>query len=261
MWIGDARRRWPAAALAVVSLAAGCGGEDPQAARDGGAEPVIVSAAASLKEALTACSDGVEGAEPRMSFGGSDELAAQIRQGVEPDVYLAASTALPEALAEEGLLRTPVAFAANELVLAVPRDSRIASLRDLGGDGVTLAIGSDSVPIGIYTREVLARLGERESAAILDGVRSNEPDVRGIVGKLVQGAVDAGFVYNTDVVAAGGALKAIELPAELQPAVAYGGAVVEGAPHPGAAQRYLDSLTSGACAEALAEAGFGAPPG
>ena len=33
-------------------------------------------------------------------------------------------------------------------------------------------------------------------------MRSNEPDVKGIVGKLTQGAADAGFVYVTDVNAA-----------------------------------------------------------
>ena len=36
----------------------------------------------------------------------------------------------------------------------------------------------------------------------------------GVVGKLSQGAVDAGFVYITDVKAAGGKLTAIELPRE-----------------------------------------------
>ena len=51
------------------------------------------------------------------------------------------------------------------------------------------------MPIGAYTREVLGRLGRAERAAILANVRSNEPDVAGVVGKLTQGAVDAGFVY------------------------------------------------------------------
>ena len=36
----------------------------------------------------------------------------------------------------------------------------------------------------------------------------------GIVGKLTQGAVDAGFVYISDVRATDGKLKAIELPRE-----------------------------------------------
>ena len=58
-------------------------------------------------------------------------------------------------------------------------------------------------------------------------MRSNEPDVKGIVGKLTQGAVDAGFVYVTDVNAAGDALKAIELPESLQPQVTYAAGVVD----------------------------------
>ena len=57
-----------------------------------------------------------------------------------------------------------------------------------------------------------------------------------MVGKVAQGAVDAGFVYVTDVEAAGGELKAIDLPADLKPQVAYGVAVVKGAKHPEQAQ-------------------------
>ena len=46
-------------------------------------------------------------------------------------------------------------------------------------------------------------------------------NVAGIVGKLTQGAVDAGFLYVSDVRATDGALEAIELPDALQPDVAY----------------------------------------
>ncbi len=244
--------------IAIVAAAltvAGCGGNG--SASD--ATPVVVSAAASLTEALDACQDDIAGIRPRLSFAGSDELAAQIRQGVKPDVYLAANTKLPDQLAQEGRLGAPVEFATNRLVLAVPKDSRIRSVDDLTESGVTLVIGSASVPVGSYTRDVLARLGPATSKAILAHVRSNEPDVKGVVGKLVQGAADAGFVYNTDVVATNGELMAIELPAKLQPSVAYGGGVVRDAPHPTAARTYLDSVTSGACAKALRAAGFGAP--
>ena len=59
-------------------------------------------------------------------------------------------------------------------------------------------------------------------------MRSNEPDVKGIVGKLTQGAVDAGFVYVTDVNATNGELKAIELPPEVEPQVTYAAGVVQG---------------------------------
>jgi molybdate transport system substrate-binding protein len=91
-------------------------------------------------------------------------------------------------------------------------------------------------------------------------VRSEEPEVSGIVGKLTQGAVDAGFVYTTDVTAAGDALRAIALPSDLEPDVAYGAAVVVGADNPEGAQGFIDGLLDGDGAEALREAGFLPPP-
>ena len=173
-----------------------------------------MSAAASLKTALTDYGAQFDDAKARFSFAGSDELAAQIRKGARPDVFASANTKLPDELFDEGLVEKPVTFAGNRLVLAVPAGSRIAKLQDVERAGTTLAIGSESVPVGSYTRAVLSKLPEAESSAILKNVRSEEPDVSGIVGKLTQGAVDAGFVYVSDVRATGGELKAIELPDE-----------------------------------------------
>jgi molybdate transport system substrate-binding protein len=84
--------------------------------------------------------------------------------------------------------------------------------------------------------------------------------VKGIVGKLTQGAADAGFVYVTDVNATNGQLKAIELPPEFEPQVTYAAGVVDGAKQPDQAQAYVDGLVEGGCADALQEAGFGAAP-
>jgi molybdate transport system substrate-binding protein len=125
---------------------------------------------------------------------------------------------------------------------------------------VKIAIGSESVPIGSYARDTLAKLPPAEAKAILANVRSNEPDVKGIVGKLTQGAVDAGFVYVTDVNAAGGELKAIDLPAAVEPEVTYEAGVVKGAKHPDEARTYVDDLVGGACAGAMRDAGFGPAP-
>ena len=44
-----------------------------------------------MSEALTECGQDFEGADVRLSFGGSDELAAQVRQGVKPDVLASAN--------------------------------------------------------------------------------------------------------------------------------------------------------------------------
>jgi molybdate transport system substrate-binding protein len=246
----------------AAALAGGCGGDDDMAGAGADGRPtLVVSAASSMTEALTACSDDYPAAELRLQFGGSDELAAQIRQGVKPDVFAAANTQLPDALASEGLLSKPVVFATNEFVLAVPESSDITGLDDLEAEGVKIAIGSESVPIGEYTRESLAKLPPAQEKAILANVRSEEPDVKGIVGKLTQGAADAGFVYVTDVKASDGALEAIKLPVTLGPGATYGAGVVEGAKEPKAAQAFVDGLVDGECGDALQAAGFGAPPG
>jgi molybdate transport system substrate-binding protein len=253
--------------IACVAIAAGCGDGDSDAQAGGSDSPaptrLVVSAAASMTEALEQCAPqfgDAENADVRLSFAGSDELAAQIRQGAKVDTYAAANTRLPDELYDEGLLEKPVEFATNEFVLAVPKDSDIDSIDDLTEKGTKVVIGSESVPIGEYTRETLAKLPPNQEKAILDNVRSNEPDVKGIVGKLTQGAADAGFVYVTDVNATGGELKAIELPTELAPQVTYGAAVVKKAEQPELAQTFVDGLTQGDCATALEEAGFGAAP-
>ncbi|MDO9356651.1 MAG: molybdate ABC transporter substrate-binding protein [Solirubrobacteraceae bacterium] len=252
-----------AAAALAISLG-GCGDDDASIAADSGAAAegeLVVSAATSLKAALTDYGNDYDAATVRLSFAGSDQLAAQIRQGVRPDVFASANTKLPDALFSEGLVEQPVVFAGNRLVIAVPRGStKVSSLGDLAASGVKIAAGSASVPVGAYTRKVLSQLPASERNAILGNVRSSEPDVGGVVGKLTQGAVDAGFVYRTDVTGAGGALKGIELPAKLEPDVAYGVAVVKGAEHEAAARAFVDGLLGAVGQEALTAAGFAPAP-
>ena len=246
--------------LLVLLALAGCSDDSTVSAGGGGKPQLVVSAASSLKEALTACSKDFADATVRLQFAGSDELAAQIRQGVPVDVFASANTKLPDELEQDGKLEQPVEFATNQLVLAVPAESgKVDSLAALERPGVTLAIGAEGVPVGDYTRAVLARLGGGHADAILANVRSNEPDVKGIVGKLTQGAVDAGFVYASDVKSAGGELRAIELPARLQPTATYGAGVVAAARQPDAAEAYIDGLLAGPCHDALLAAGFGEP--
>ncbi|MEA2324400.1 MAG: molybdate transport system substrate-binding protein [Solirubrobacteraceae bacterium] len=255
------RRAVPLAAALLALVLAACGGGG-----GGGDQParpaLTVSAASSLKDAFTAYGRAFPGAEVRLSFAGSDDLAAQIRQGVKPDVFAAANTKLPDALAHEGLVERPRVFAGNELVIAVPADGHgVAGLGDLGRRGVKLALGAEGVPVGDYARQVLGRLGAAQRDAVLANVRSNEPDVKGVVGKLVQGVVDAGLVYRTDVTATDGRLRAIPLPDALRPQVAYGVAVVRGARHPAQARAFVAGLIRGRGAAELRRQGFLPAPG
>ena len=248
-------RKLVAVAVSAALALGGCGDDGGS----GSSKPLTVSAASSLKSAFTSYGDQFDDARVRLSFAGSDELAAQIRKGVRPDVFAAANTKLPDALYAEGLVQKPVVFAGNRLVIAVPAGSGVKSVADLAKPGTKLAIGSESVPVGEYTRTVLGKLPPEQGKAILANVRSSEPDVKGVVGQVAPGAVDAGFVYVTDVVATDGKLRAIELPAALQPTVSYVVAIVKGAKNPDGARKFVDGLVQGDGARILREAGFEKP--
>jgi molybdate transport system substrate-binding protein len=237
-------RRGCALLLLVVGLA-GCGGGDDK--------ELTVYAAASLTEVFQELAP-----DARFNFAGSDELATQIREGAPVDVYAAASPRYPDELLREGLVEEPVAFATNRLVLVVPSDNPagIESVDDLRQDRVRLVVGAEGVPVGDYTRTVLENMGAED---VLENVVSNEEDVKGVLGKVVAGEADAGFVYVTDANAAGEDLRAVELPEEAQAVVLYPIAVIADTERRDAAEAFVALVLSPEGQEALENAGFGLP--
>ena len=217
-------------------------------------DPVTVYAAASLTEALPRISPGA-----RFQFAGSNQLTLQIRQGAPADVFASASPIYTQQLYRDGLLERPRTFATNSLVLAVPKrnPARIRSVYDLAKrPKLKLVVASAKVPVGLYTREVLKRL---ELLRVLRKAVSQEPDVKGIVGKLALGEADAGFVYATDVRAAGGRLLAISLPRRSQPTIRYEVAVVASTKNRAGAFELIADLLGADGRRELARAGFGLP--
>jgi molybdate transport system substrate-binding protein len=235
-----------AAALAVLALVAGgCGGDENG--------QLTVYAASSLTEVFQELDP-----DARYNFAGSDELATQLREGAEADVYAAASPKYPDQLYGEELLDEPEIFATNRLVIVVPKDNPagIASLTDLQRAGVKLVVGAEGVPIGDYTREVLEKA---RRPRVLANVVSEEEDVKGVLGKVRLGEADAGFVYATDAKAAGDDVRAIELPDEIQATVRYPVAVVASSKHDAEAREFVELLRGERGQRLLREAGFGPP--
>jgi molybdate transport system substrate-binding protein len=230
----------------------GCGGADRPS--------LDVSAAASLETAFMQYGHDLGIARTRYSFAGSDTLAAQIEQGIRPDVFASADTELPDALFAKGLVEKPVVFIANRLVIAVPSHSKITGLSGLERRGVTISIGTATVPVGAYAQKVLARMPVAARSRLFANVRDREPDVTGIVGKLTEGAADAGLLYATDVAATKGRLRAIALPDRLQPQILYGIAVVKGTAHRAQARAFIGGLLEGAGRADLLGDGFLALP-
>jgi molybdate transport system substrate-binding protein len=236
-------------AVLLVLAVGGCGG-DPQ---------LTVLGASSLTDALERYGGSFEGVDVRSSFAGSDQLAAQIRQGAKADVFASADTSYPAELYRDGLVEKPVVFARNRLVVVVADGSDVRSLADLARPGTKIVVGDPSVPVGAYTREALGRLSAAERAAILDNVRSEEPEVSSVLAKVATGGADAGFVYLTDAKSVAAQVRTVALPQRLQPEVAYAAAVVSDSGEPGLARRYLDGLLHGDGAADLRAAGFLSP--
>ena len=197
--------------------------------------------------------------EASYSFGSSNSLAEQIRRGAPFDVYLSASPIYTQALYREGLARKPVAFATNSLVVIVPRSNpaKIKTVFDLARrPKLRLVVAGPKVPIGLYTREVLKRLG---LLRVLKKTVSLEPDVKGIVGKVALGQADAGFVYRTDVAPVASRARAIPIPAKAQPTVVYELAIAAEPKDVEAAQDFVIAVLGPDGRRALRAARFGLP--
>jgi molybdate transport system substrate-binding protein len=187
-------------ALAAVAFAlalSACAAGTPERT-----ETLDVYAAASLTEAFTAIAADFEAEHPevdvRLTFAGSSELAAQIREGAPADVFASANEAQMQAIAD--LVRSPREFASNTLAIAVPRGNpgHITGVDDLARPAIALVICAPQVPCGSATQTVAAASG------LSLAPRSEESSVTDVLGKVAAGEADAGIVYVTDLARATG---------------------------------------------------------
>jgi molybdate transport system substrate-binding protein len=232
--------------LALATLVVPAGGAS--------ATRITVYAAASLTEVFPRIA-----AAPRYSFAGSDTLATQIEQGAPADVFASASPKQAELLHHDGFLRRPTVFATNKLVVIVPsaNPAHVKSVYDLRRGGVKVAIGTPTVPIGSYTRQILDALGITSS--VMKNVVDQESDVKGIVAKVALGEADAGFVYVTDARPAGKKVRVVTVPGWAQPPIRYEIGIVRGTRHLAAARAFVRQVKSARGRKLLVRAGFGLP--
>jgi molybdate transport system substrate-binding protein len=264
-----------ALATAMALLLAGCGSSSPSATSPVAGSPadstkLTILAAASLTKVLpqigAAFSQGHTGITFTYSFAGTDQLAAQIEQGAPADVFAGASTKYGDQLSDGGQIDPYTVFCTNQLVLITPASNPagIGSLEDLSTKPAKLVIGSETVPVGTYTRTVLANLeavyGAGYAGKVLANVVSNEDSVTSIVAKVVSGEADAGFVYITDALGAGSKVNTITLPAEAQAVAKYPAAAVSASAHAAEAKQFVDYLLTAPAQALLRRAGFGPPP-
>jgi molybdate transport system substrate-binding protein len=256
--------------LAVLSLLV-LGTGPAISAASGGAradgKTLTVFAAASLRDAFGSLVPTFErqhpGAKVQFNFAGSQELRRQIENGAPADVFASADNKHMDAALKAGVVDAPRPFATNEPVIVVPADNpgKVTSLRDLASVK-RLVIGTPEVPIGAYTLQILDKAKSQYGADFPGRVQarvvSRELNVRQVLTKVSLGEADAGIVYRSDARCAGGKVRVIEIPAELNVVAEYPIATVIRAPNAELAREWVSLVTGPAGQAALKHAGFGA---
>jgi len=249
-------------AIAVLAMAAlaGCAAPPAEEPADELSGTVIVLAAASLTETFELLEAAFEDAHPDVdvvfSFGGSSALAEQIvTGGVPADVFAAANESTMQTVSDAELAVDPELFATNVLALAVPagNPAGVAGLADLARGELAIALCDVAVPCGSATTQLL------ELAGVAAAPDTLEPDVKAVLTRIELGEADAGLVYVTDVVAAGDAVEAVEVPEAAEVINRYPIAALAEAPNPDAAAAFVAYVLGPAGRAALEAAGFGLP--
>jgi molybdate transport system substrate-binding protein len=218
---------------------------------------ITVFAAASLTESFNALAPAFTkktGIAVTFNYGGSDTLAAQIKQGAPADVFASANLTQMKVVNDATLLAgAPKTFAKNRLVLVAPKGDSVAvtSPLDLIKPGVKVVLAAPTVPVGAYARATFAKMAGQNGypadfpAQIDKNVVSNELDVKAVVTKVALGEADAGFCYSTDVTPTVALkLNVFSIPAGVVPDIEYPIAVVKGASDAKSAQAFVDYVLS-----------------
>lgn len=211
-----------------------------------------VLAAGSLRPAVDRLTAGDPGVE--VAYANARVLADRITAGEPADVFLSASPADPERLHRAGLVGDPRPFARNRLVVAVTAGSTAATPEVLAAPGVRVVVEHAGIPLGDFTRDALERMGI--AAEVMRNVVLEASMVDEVVAALRDGLADAGVLYATDVRAAGGALRGLELPATAAVTTTCVACTVAAGTRPEAASAWLAQLLGPAGRAALSATGF-----
>ncbi len=219
-----------------------------------------VDAAASLKATFDLLAAQFEKDHPgvtvSLSYDGSAVLATQLIGGAPVDVFASADDKnMAKVTAAKLITDKPAEFATNTLQIAVAEGNpkNIQSLRDLTNPGLKLVLCQTSQPCGAAAQTALTAAGVKVSPV------SEEQSVTAVLTKVESGDADAGLVYKTDVLGAGGKVTGVDFAESAKAVNHYPIAPLDAAPNPAAAKAFIELVTGPAGQKVLADAGFGPP--
>lgn len=254
--------------------------EDPATEEAAEEEPtaeidLVVFAAASLTDAFDGLAEAYMAQNPGVNvvrnYASSSQLATQLIEGAQADVYASANENQMGNVIAEGLINSPtVIFATNKLTVVVPADNPagIDSVAGLAQPSLQLVLALPGVPARDYANQILESMSEDPAFGLdfIDAVFANlvseEDSVRQVSAKIALGEADAGIVYTSDVTPdIADQVLMIPIPDEYNVTATYPIGILDDAPNPEQARAFIDFVLSEEGQAILAEWGFQPPPG
>ena len=169
---------------------------------------ITVFAAASLKNALDDVGTAFtkqSGIKVVVSYGASSALAKQIEQGAPADLFVSADLQWMDYGVQKKVIKddTRVNLLGNKLVLIATKDAKIDhvtigpgfDLAKLAGDGRVATGDVRAVPVGLYAKAALERLGAWTAVEPKIAMAEN---VRLALSLVARGDAPLGIVYETN---------------------------------------------------------------
>lgn len=268
--IGDYFMKKVVLLVSIISvILLGCGTENNQdkevdnARNDSEQQKLMVSAAASLTDAMDEITEKYEAEHPgidlEFNFAGSGKLAQQIQQGAPVDVFISANESWMDTLIhdEEIDKSERLDVTGNRLVMITQNDTDIhyESFDEIDGSELDqIAIGNlDSVPAGEYSKEVLDRLEKWDE---LENQFVYAKDVRQVLTYVESGNADIGFVYESDALSSDNVKIITYADPEAHDEIIYPGAILSGSEVQKEGKKFLEYLISEEGQEILEKHGF-----